>query len=211
MPLILLSALMLPVLMSASASAHHPDRRCDPVVPRRDCIGPIGNRLPPGHRRVYNRPTYWGGRIAYKIAPSSQEAMAWHAAEHRGLYDCDAGRVVPTYFYPKPWQSIRVGPRPDTQSRFETESKFDKSEPPLLDDEPSLVPEPLAPVIEATQDALDESLGNGELLDESLGDGELLDDPDAVDDAMEQPEDIDATLPALRPVGHRTIFLGSPN
>lgn len=101
------------------AAAHHPDRECDPVTPRIDVIGPLGNCLPEEHRRKYNRPTYWGGKIAYKIAPSSQEAMAWHRAEHRGDYDCDRGRVVSHYFYLKPYEAMRIGSRRSVKPEFQ--------------------------------------------------------------------------------------------
>lgn len=92
---------------------------------RIDVIGPIGNRLPPSYRRQYNRPTYIGGKIAAKIAPSSQEAMAFHRAEELGLYDnngvkgalagkhCPPQRVEQHYFYPKPWEALAIGPRRD--------------------------------------------------------------------------------------------------
>lgn len=99
--------------MTGLASGHHPDRENEPVRPRVDLIGPIGNHLPPGHRRTYNRPTYWGGKIAYHIAPTSQEAMAWHRAEHAGAYESPKKdlRLEQHYFYPKPWQALNVGPR----------------------------------------------------------------------------------------------------
>jgi hypothetical protein len=93
--------------------------------PRIDPIPPIGNRLPPSYRRKYNRPTYIGGKIAAKIEPSSQEAMAFHRSESLGLYDhtgikglfsgkhCPPQRVEQHYFYPKPWEALMVGPRRD--------------------------------------------------------------------------------------------------
>ena len=109
---------------SIEVSAHHPgDHGPVTVWPRIDVIGPIGNRLPPSYRRQMNRPTYLGGKIAHAIAPTSQEAMAWHRAEHRGWYDdngvkglmhgkhCPAQRKTLHYFYPKPWQVLPVGPR----------------------------------------------------------------------------------------------------
>ena len=109
-----------------AAFAHHPDKENMPVHQRIDVIGPVGNRLPPGHRRVYNRPTYIGGKIAYWIAPSSQEAMAWHRAEHSGAYEPPKKclRLEQHYFYPKPWEVLQVGPRrsvlePPQEDRFE--------------------------------------------------------------------------------------------
>lgn len=97
-----------------TVAAHEPNRECGPVTPRVDLIGPIGNNLPIGHRRKYNRPSYLEGKIAYKIAPSSQEAMAWHHAEHTGAYSDEkkCQRYERHYWYPKPWQVLRVGQRP---------------------------------------------------------------------------------------------------
>ena len=106
----LLSILFAATSFSA-ASAHHPDRENQPVRQRIDVIGPVGNRLPPSYRRRFNRPTNLGGKIAYKIAPTSQEAMAWHAATHRGDYQCNAGRSVETFFYPKPYEVLTIGTR----------------------------------------------------------------------------------------------------
>ncbi|WP_146516968.1 hypothetical protein [Rubripirellula amarantea] len=96
---------------SDHVNAHHPDRECQPVHERIDVIGPLGNNLPAGHRRRLNRPSYWEGKILYKIAPTSQEAMAWHRAEHKGYYECDAPRMETHYFYPKPYERMRIGSR----------------------------------------------------------------------------------------------------
>jgi len=96
----------------ADLAAHHPDHKNRPVHLPVDVIGPLGNRLPMSYRRRYNRPTYFGGKIAYHIAPSSQEAMRWHEAQHRGYYQCEPPRTVDHYFYSKPWEMIPIGPRP---------------------------------------------------------------------------------------------------
>lgn len=104
------------------ASAHHPNREAQPVRPRVDIIGPLGNNLPPSYRRAYNRPRYLGGKIAYWIAPSSQEAMAWHNAVHRGYYRNHRPRMETHYFYPKPWEALKVGPRTPTGPRRNGES-----------------------------------------------------------------------------------------
>ena len=99
------------VSFSATIEAHHPERQCQPVHQRIDVIGPIGNWLPMSHRRRYNRPSNIGGKIAYYIAPSSQEAMAWHDATHRGLYENDRPRMAQHFFYPKPWEALQIGTR----------------------------------------------------------------------------------------------------
>ncbi|WP_146458807.1 hypothetical protein [Rubripirellula tenax] len=103
-------------LAAVAAEAHHPDFENQPVRPRVDVIGPIGNRLPSSYRRKYNRPTNFGGWLAYHVAPSSQEAMAWHDATHRDAYKCDRPRLEMHYFYPKPYEALRIGPRRDSRN-----------------------------------------------------------------------------------------------
>ncbi|MEO1528630.1 MAG: hypothetical protein AAFX06_24685 [Planctomycetota bacterium] len=95
---------------------HQPDGANTPVRQRIDLIGPIGNRLPAGHRRKFNRPRNWIGWTAYRIAPSSIEAMSWHRAQHAGAYDDPkrSKRIEYHYFYPKPWEAMRIGQRPST-------------------------------------------------------------------------------------------------
>ncbi|KAA5543613.1 hypothetical protein FYK55_10400 [Roseiconus nitratireducens] len=108
------AAVLLGSLVGTSAAhGHHPNKECQPVWPRIDCIPPLGNNLPIGYRRKYNRPSYIEGKIAYWIAPSSQEAMAWHRAVHAGAYQKPKKhlRLEQHYFYPKPWQALTVGPR----------------------------------------------------------------------------------------------------
>ena len=65
----------------------------------------------PSYRERYNRPRYIGGKIAYHIAPSSQEAMSWHENHHRGSYRNHAGPTVRNFRFPKPWEVLPVGPR----------------------------------------------------------------------------------------------------
>ncbi len=98
-------------LTASSSEAHHPARNRQPTAARFDPLPPLGNRLPPSYRRVYNRPTYLGGKLAYLIAPSSQEAMSWHTNAHRGAYRNQAGRIEPMYHYAKPWEALPIGPR----------------------------------------------------------------------------------------------------
>lgn len=67
------------------------------------------------YRLRYNRPRYLGGKIAYHIAPSSQEAMAWAENMDRGFYDgIHHPPLVKRYCYPKPWEALNTGPRPNT-------------------------------------------------------------------------------------------------
>jgi len=131
-----------------TAAAHHPSGLSHPVRPRVDVIGPVGNRLPESYRRRYNRPTYHGGKIAHIIAPSSQEAIAWERAEQRCDYDHHHGRIVPQYFYPKPWEALQVGARTpmkptDEDERPETDEpteafEFIEIEP--IETEPIIAP-----------------------------------------------------------------------
>ncbi len=66
------------------------------------------------YRRAYNRPRYTSGWIADKISPTSQEAMVWQENVQAGRY---AGKHCPplykTYYYPKPWEVLQTGARPD--------------------------------------------------------------------------------------------------
>jgi hypothetical protein len=126
------------------------------VYPYFDLIGPLGSHLPMSHRRQYNRPTNIGGKLAYCFNPSSQEAMAWHNARHRGLYKHHRPRTVMHYFYPKTWQALRVGPR--TKTTGDDESAASAAEPQTMPGEagetdgveliPQPVPEPLADQLE---------------------------------------------------------------
>lgn len=92
------------------AVAHEP-LFTPPLCGYADPIPPVGNNLPLSYRARYNRPRYIGGKIAYHIAPSSQEAMTWHDSVHRGDYAQHAPWSQPLYIYPKPWEVLPVGPR----------------------------------------------------------------------------------------------------
>ncbi|MEL6107135.1 MAG: hypothetical protein AAFU85_13920 [Planctomycetota bacterium] len=140
-------AFLATVATSASVFAHHPDSRNLEVRQRVDLVGPIGNRLPPGHRRKYNRPNRWAGWVAYRIAPSSQEAMSWHRAKHNGAYEKpkNAKRIEYHYFYPKPWEVLRIGARSSvTQGRESTPANTDYMPSPLTIEDETIIEE-LAP------------------------------------------------------------------
>ncbi len=108
--------------LSSNTYAHHPDKENYPVHPRIDVIGPLGNNLPPDYRRRYNRPSNWAGKISYYIAPSSLEAMSWHASQHRNAYKEHKPRTVMHYFFPKPWEALRTGPRFGTTNVSDVEN-----------------------------------------------------------------------------------------
>ncbi|QDT09497.1 hypothetical protein [Planctomycetes bacterium K23_9] len=103
------------VWMFQPAMAHHPDRERQTVRPRGDLIGPLGNNFRPSYRRELNRPRFLAGKLAYAIAPTSQEAIAWHHADHEGAYANDACRIEKRFMYPKPWEALKVGPRRTSQ------------------------------------------------------------------------------------------------
>lgn len=160
--------------IAVPAMAHHPDREHQHVTPRVDVIGPVGNRFGPSYRWRYNRPTYLGGKIMYKIAPTSQEAMAWHMAEHRCDYDCDHGRIVNHYFYAKPYDSLLIGGR-----KSRTQQDSDESAPDLTglvgnDDDDS----------DQATDAGDDELDNDQMIESD-------------DLELETPTEVDLSEPAL--------------
>ena len=136
---VMLSALGL----STSAKAHHPDWDTKPVYPMIDVIGPKGNNLKPSYRRRYNRPRYVTGKLLYHIAPSSQEAMAWHRAVHADAYKAPKKhcRLEQHYFYPKPWEVLTVGPR-TAKDEGEVEQRDPDSLREMLDSDPIRAPEP---------------------------------------------------------------------
>ncbi len=107
------------LVFALPAFAHHPNRETQPVLPRIEVIPPLGTHWP-SYRERYNRPTYIGGKIAYWIEPTSQEAMSWHRAVHRGYYANHAPRMETFYLYPKPWEVFQTGPRP---APFPTETE----------------------------------------------------------------------------------------
>jgi hypothetical protein len=94
----------------SSAVAHGPFRDHPPIYSDADLIPSIGSNVP-GYRERYNRPRYLGGKIAYHLSPTSQEAMNWHRSVHRGYYANHAPRMEDKYFYPKPWEALTVGSR----------------------------------------------------------------------------------------------------
>jgi hypothetical protein len=101
------------VLVSPLRSAERPTLQstCDP---RPDIWSYPWYYAHTEYRREYNRPRYYSGWIAHKIAPTSQEAMVWCENNQAGNYD---GKHCPPvykrYFAPKPWEVLQTGPRPD--------------------------------------------------------------------------------------------------
>jgi hypothetical protein len=87
----------------------------DPAIQRPDFFPHAISKSIPEYRQEYNRPRYWTGWIAYKVEPSSQESMAWQTNYCNGNYQNRSGAFVPTYYYPKPWESLNTQPRPGKQ------------------------------------------------------------------------------------------------
>ena len=88
----------------------------DPAIQRPDFFPHTLTRSIPEYRQVYNRPRNLTGWIAYKIEPSSQEAMAWQTNHCNGNYQNNAGAYIPMYCYPKPWESLNTRGRPGSES-----------------------------------------------------------------------------------------------
>jgi len=88
----------------------------DPAIQRPDFFPHTITRSMPEYRQVYNRPRNLTGWIAYKVEPSSQEAMAWQTNHCNGNYQNNAGAYIPMYCYPKPWESLNTRGRPVGQS-----------------------------------------------------------------------------------------------
>lgn len=136
------------MLSGETVSAQFPNWKAIPVRPRIDVIPPLGNHLPYSYRARMNRPTYLGGRIAYTIEPSSQEAMAWQRAWERGYYADHAPRMETHYMFPKPWEVLGVGAKPKRGDDAEAVAPQPERLPlgPADDDEPAEVaPEKLDP------------------------------------------------------------------
>lgn len=104
------------------------------------------------YRRAYNRPRYIMGWLATKVAPSSQEAMSWHVNKRDGRYNKHhMPPLYKKYFYPKPWEVLATGARPDNKPKEEYSNSLMSQEPdsvelsgsrPEMIDSPS-VPEPI--------------------------------------------------------------------
>ena len=172
------------VLSGNTVSAQFPNWKAKPVRPLIDVIPPLGNNLPYSYRARMNRPTYLGGRIAYTIEPTSQEAMAWQRAWERGYYADHAPRMETHYIFPKPWEALGVGAKPKRGD----DAKAVYPEPERL---------PIGPAVDAGDPNEDEPAGGAE----SQVPGkplkpETLETPEA--EAAELRESVNAT-PALVP------------
>ena len=91
----------------------------DPAMQRQDLFSHNLWNSHPEYRKIYNRPRYVSGYLAYKIEPSSQEAMAWQTNYCNGNYANQSGPLVQHYYYPKPWESLKTVARPDFAKKTE--------------------------------------------------------------------------------------------
>jgi len=84
------------------------------------------------YRRAYNRPRYVAGKLAHTFEPSSQEAMVWCEAKRAGLYaKPHMPPMCKRYYFPKPWEILDTGPRPDfatTSSPISFQKPADEAE-----------------------------------------------------------------------------------
>jgi hypothetical protein len=102
------------------------------------------------YRQAYNRPRFTTGWIAAQIAPSSLEAMVWYENLQCGRYDeKHMPPMCKTYYYPKPWEVLDTGPRPDFPDQANaqriqqtTGRTYDAGEPESLNQRP-VVPMPV--------------------------------------------------------------------
>ena len=69
------------------------------------------------YRAQYNRPRFYTGWLAYEVSRTSQEAMVWKENYCAGNYiQHHMPPIYKTYNYPKPWEALNVGARPDFAS-----------------------------------------------------------------------------------------------
>ncbi len=110
---VLSTLLLLIVPLGSVHSAERPtlNHTCDP---RPDILPHPFYYAHTEYRREYNRPRDLSGWIAHKIAPSSQEAMVWCENVQAGNYDQKhMPPMYKSYYYPKPWEVLQTGARPD--------------------------------------------------------------------------------------------------
>jgi hypothetical protein len=87
------------------------------------------------YRARYNRPRFVTGLLAYEMSRTSLEAMVWKENYCAGTYDeHHTPPVYKRYNYPKPWEALNVGARPDfarampKTQRVPAASEFDLNE-----------------------------------------------------------------------------------
>jgi hypothetical protein len=108
------SVLVLLAIATLGQAGERPTLNFHTADPRPDILPhPIYNAYTPFRLR-YNRPRFLTGWLAAQIEPTSQEAMVW--AENLQVGNYDRKHTPPMYkryYYPKPWEVLLTGPRPD--------------------------------------------------------------------------------------------------
>ncbi|MEZ6137276.1 MAG: hypothetical protein R3C53_20495 [Pirellulaceae bacterium] len=100
-------------LSTTAHAAERPTLR-DTCDPRPDILAYHWYYNHSEYRRDYNRPRYYTGWLAHKIAPTSQEAMVWCENNRAGNYtEKHMPPMYKRYYAPKPWEVLQTGPRPD--------------------------------------------------------------------------------------------------
>lgn len=146
----LLFALVLTLNLPCLHASERPTLNPQTNDPRPDILAHPFYDSRPEYRREYNRPRYWSGKLAYHMSRTSQEAMAWQENYCAGNYACpDMAPLCKHFYYPKPWEGLNTGARPDTQVMTKAPAT------------PSVVPEsaPPAPKLTKPKDAAEKSNG----------------------------------------------------
>ncbi len=90
------------LVISTFSSVAWAQRGYDPADQRPDLLPhPIYNAWVP-YRAEYNRPRFVGGYLAYKMEPTSQEAMSWKENYCNGMYGTIVLLRSPTTIIPSP-------------------------------------------------------------------------------------------------------------
>lgn len=118
-------------ISSVVSAGERPTFNKDTCDPRPDILPYWLTSWHTDYRQRYNRPRYIGGKLAYYIEPTSQEAMVWCEANNMGLYKtCNHPPVYKQYNSPKPWEILQTGPRPDfakAQGNSPSSSGYDQA------------------------------------------------------------------------------------
>ncbi len=90
------------LVISTFSSVAWAQRGYDPADQRPDLLPhPIYNAWVP-YRAEYNRPRFVGGYLAYKMEPTSQEAMSWKENYCNGMYGTHRPTPIATTIIPSP-------------------------------------------------------------------------------------------------------------
>jgi len=123
------SLLLFVVASTLSQAAERPTLNFHTADPRPDILPHPFYNAHTEYRRAYNRPRFLTGWLAAQIEPTSQEAMVWYENLQDGNYDRKhTPPVYKRYYYPKPWEVLQTGPRPDFPNAATLKAAQEKSE-----------------------------------------------------------------------------------